>query len=433
MRNSDLSINSSLQNDAQLQQSDISQMNPQTVQQINDYSNDNQQQIISNTENTINNPQPGNKKKRKVGPVLAIIAGLIVVVAVMFILFNTVLLNVKQVKKTIEVGSILDLTDVFECKDGVSISIKDASSIDTSSVGNYTITLLIDNGKKVSEKQYDIEVIDTTPPEISASDITVLVGADFIPEEYIAVSDNSNMDVDLNVDVNNVNTSEEGEYSLKIRATDSYGNSSEQSVKVIVTRIDDIQDVADYIDSILEDNGFDFSYEVGTTTGTDCLWVNGNKLVYDEFNNSDTDISIYPFFRCYDGLLGDYFEVREIQINFDISDSSDKIVNRRIYTPTSTSISSSKGSIECEVLFPDYDTDSTAVWKTSFRVSIDEEKIGELNKVLEGDDVKIKISVKDQNDKKTQQTYEISDEAKQSFVDLIKCYYDALLIGRNKL
>lgn len=414
-------INSSLSNVAQVQQSDISQMNPQPVQQINDNTIDNQQQSISKTENIINNPENGNKKKSKVGPVLAIIAGLIVVIAGVFVLVNTVLINVKQVKKSIEVGSVLDLTDVFECKDGVSISIKDASSIDTSSVGNYTITLLIDNGKKVSEKQFDIEVIDTTPPEISASEINVFVGSEFVPEEYIAVSDNSNLDVTLDANVSDVDTNTEGSYVMSVKASDPSGNTTTESINVNVTKIDDIQDVTDYIDRKLEEYGYGFGYEVGTNTGQDCLWINGNNIVYEDFGNSDRTISIYPFFRCYKSILGEYFEVREIQIKCEISDRASKKANRLVYTPISLVISSSSGSISGEVIPADIDS-GTAVWKTTFRASIDEDKIGDLKEVLDGENVKIEVSLEDMKDKKSNKTFELSDESVQSFRDLVQFY-----------
>lgn len=100
--------------------------------------------------------------------------------------------------------------------------------VDTSTLGEKELELLIKNKNDEDEKfDFQIEVIDTTKPEIEAKkEITSYIGKDVNLLDGVTVTDNSKEEIKAKV-VGEYNTDKAGEYKLKYEAMDSSGNKGE--------------------------------------------------------------------------------------------------------------------------------------------------------------------------------------------------------------
>ena len=110
--------------------------------------------------------------------------------------------------------------------------------------------------EETEEKEYNFEIVDTEPPQLDVNDITLYTGNEFDPTVYATCSDNSGEKVTAKVISSNVDTSVAGYYSVIYEATDSTGNSSQQTMNVEVLSLETDEDVIDMIDEYLTKNGF---------------------------------------------------------------------------------------------------------------------------------------------------------------------------------
>lgn len=111
------------------------------------------------------------------------------------------------------------------------------------SLGHQTIEVSIDYNGANYKKDYEVDVSDSSIPEIifSTDSITLDLNKEFNPEDYI-VSVTDNFDGDLNEKVvveNNVDVNTEGKYIVTYSVTDSNGNTNKKEIPVIVKRKDE--------------------------------------------------------------------------------------------------------------------------------------------------------------------------------------------------
>ena len=331
--------------------------------------------------------------------------------------------KVEQIKSTVEAGSILDLTQLFNYKEGISISLKDANSIDMSTAGEYKVTLLIDDGGKTTEEEFVITVEDTTPPDISADDVVIFVGADFIPEDYIAVSDNSLGDIKLDVDSSSVDTSLQGTYSINVKATDPSDNMAEKKVNIQVKQISSLQDVVDYANAITEEKGYKFSYKTGTVLSREVLEASEGLLVYKDFDGDKRSVSLTPKFRCIHDSLGiGYFKVSELRFSCRATDSNSSKLDRGIFKAGGLEFKSSKGSIKNDdATSADFDLGSSQ-YISDFTFMIDAENVGKMIDVVSGDDLEVNITISDDKIGKKVVTVKLNDEDVKQLRDFLDFY-----------
>lgn len=138
---------------------------------------------------------------------------------------------------------------LFSCKDAESVTLEagacDACEIsgiegsefaegyDTSAlrvVGKHSVPILIDGRLR----KYSVEVVDTTAPVIEVGEIHVNVGDGVAWRKQIKVTDNSEGEIEIEVDPSGVNTSKEGTYLVRYTVTDASGNSATAEATVIV-------------------------------------------------------------------------------------------------------------------------------------------------------------------------------------------------------
>ena len=145
--------------------------------------------------------------------------------------------RVSQNTNEIEIGSSVDLLSLLDYdKDNITVNIKDATKINLNEVGEYEVPFTIEtkNGK-ITEKSFIFNVVDSTPPEIELEDpIVVYKDIDFDITQYVTCNDNSGY-YDLTV-TPEINTQQEGNTTVEIKATDKNGNTASKVTTVQVTQ-----------------------------------------------------------------------------------------------------------------------------------------------------------------------------------------------------
>jgi hypothetical protein len=146
--------------------------------------------------------------------------------------------KVEQVVYEIEGGKVAKPNDYIEVVDTVEkIEIME-SNLDTHIVGEYEITYNILSNNKEYPYTIKINVVDTTPPEISYNGSNQLQ----FKEEYdfinnIVAKDSVDGECKFEILENNVDTQKMGKYIVKVSAVDKAGNYSEQEINIEVADI----------------------------------------------------------------------------------------------------------------------------------------------------------------------------------------------------
>lgn len=113
-------------------------------------------------------------------------------------------------------------------KEDITDMVKVSDDIDQTKLGEYTITYKINYKKKSSTKKRKVTFVDTTKPELvleGKDTLTYYVGQKYNEPGYSA-SDNYDGDLTKEVVISdNINGSQEGEYSVEYIVSDSSGNS----------------------------------------------------------------------------------------------------------------------------------------------------------------------------------------------------------------
>ena len=141
---------------------------------------------------------------------------------------------------TVEVnGSFTDpgatATDSFD--GDLTDQISDGGTVDTTSLGNYTITYQVsDSSGNTADVSREVTVSDTTAPVISltgSSPVTIEVGTTYTDEGATA-SDDFQGDLTASIsDTSNVDSTTVGTYSVVYNVSDSSGNAANQVTRIV--------------------------------------------------------------------------------------------------------------------------------------------------------------------------------------------------------
>ena len=141
---------------------------------------------------------------------------------------------------TVEVnGSFADpgatATDTFE--GDLTDQISDSGTVDTTSLGNYTITYQVsDSSGNTAIVSREVSVSDTTAPVISltgSSPVTIEVGTTYADEGATATDDFQG-DLTASIsDISNVDSTTVGTYSVVYNVSDSSGNAANQVTRIV--------------------------------------------------------------------------------------------------------------------------------------------------------------------------------------------------------
>ena len=158
-------------------------------------------------------------------------------------LFGVVILtgcgnDIEVVKNTtLEINDDISISSLIKAKDNITISNKD-EKVNTTSLGKKKVTIkyYFNNDKNKTIKKYDfeVEIKDTKKPDITCEDvITTYVGQNFKIEDYAKVNDNSKETIVPVID-GDYDVTKEGEYKVKLTATDSSSNKIEKEITIKV-------------------------------------------------------------------------------------------------------------------------------------------------------------------------------------------------------
>lgn len=250
------------------------------------------------------------KKKILIFIIIAIIILLIILSLFLYIQNKNKLVVILNDKLETEINSeVVTKAFVKEVKNGKITN--DNEKIDTSVLGKKKVVLLIDKNNKQIKYEFNIDVIDTTKPEIIAKDeITIHLGDEIDLTKDIKVSDNSLEDIKIKVegdyDLNKV-----GKYNLKYTASDSSNN--ETTYDFILNVIEDpnnktfttskgylakVVDGITYIDGILIVNK---TYSLPSSYGTQLTDTTTNSFNEMKSEASKLGLNLYisSGFRSY--------------------------------------------------------------------------------------------------------------------------------------
>lgn len=250
------------------------------------------------------------KKKILIFIIITLIILLIILSLFLYIQNKNKLVVILKDELKAEINSeVVTKAFVKEVKNGKITN--DNEKIDTSVLGKKKVVLLIDKNNKQIKYEFNIDVIDTTKPEIIAKDeITIHLGDEIDLTKDIKVSDNSLEDIKIKVegdyDLNKV-----GKYNLKYIASDSSNN--ETTYDFILNVIEDpnnktfttskgylakVVDGITYIDGILIVNK---TYSLPSSYGTQLTDTTTNSFNEMKSEASKLGLNLYisSGFRSY--------------------------------------------------------------------------------------------------------------------------------------
>ena len=185
----------------------------------------------------------------------------------------------------------------------------DATSVNTSVVGSYTVTYNVTDseGNPAIQVTRTVDVVDTTAPVITlvgANPQTIEVGSPYVELGATALD---NYDGDLTgsivIDATSVNTSVVGSYTVTYNVTDSEGNPAIQ-----VTRTVDVVDTAAPVISLMGSNP-----QVIEAGGS---YVESGATAFDSYDGDITGSIVIDATAVNTGVVGSYL------VTYDVTDSS---------------------------------------------------------------------------------------------------------------
>ncbi len=238
--------------------------------------------------------------------------------------------KVSQSLSTIEIGKPFDIEKAFICEDGITIKLKSNEKLNTSELGAISCNFLISDGKNEEEKNYTFNIIDTEPPEIETKDATLYTGEKFKPKKYVKCTDNSGEKVTASVKASDLDTTQEGRYSVTYQATDSSGNSSEQTMTVNVISVKTSADTMDLIDQFISKK--EYSNFSSNVNDFDAVFVRGENLESQQITPTRT-LTIYPEIYILEDIFSSNstFKVANIIFRCQFNDTSEQNDRYNLY------------------------------------------------------------------------------------------------------
>ena len=290
--------------------------------------------------------------------------------------------RVTQKKESVEVGAQVNLVDLFECEEGVSVGVKNANSFDVNKVGSYSIDMTIMDEKEEVDKSFIIKVTDEKAPEITAKEEVVLYEKDkFDPMTYASVTDNSKENVALEVAENNVDVKKAGEYSIKYQAKDSSGNTAEKTMKVVVKKVYSFSERKKLAKKIIKDGKYKHLL-VEADNNKKFVWI---SLRNDNFGYVEKSKYLY-FFDPSISLIQDGKKINAVfYVNFVEADQDEYLSPQNIY------IRSDKGTVNTDkcTVYREYHYEYVDPYNSFLSYYFSKDKdLDKINNILDGDYLK---------------------------------------------
>lgn len=164
---------------------------------------------------------------------------------------DTIPPSVETKEVTINIGDdflIEDAIAYIEDATKTTIRLKNEEHFDQVKTKN-VILVIRDEGGNETEVSALIHVLekDTTPPSITASNITLHVGDHFDPLSYASAYDAQDGNVAVEIIVNDVDITTPGSYSITYLAKDKHENRAEKTIEVQVEALPPVGDKVIYL------------------------------------------------------------------------------------------------------------------------------------------------------------------------------------------
>ena len=236
------------------------------------------------------------KRKKRIKKSIYIILILIIII-VLILVFKKDKINIELIDNlNIEINSTITNLDLIKNNNNYKILSKE-EAIDTSKLGKKDINILIEHNNKEYTYNININIVDTTIPTIEYKEyLTTTLGKKIDLLEDVAVTDNSNEDIDVSIE-GEYNFDKVGIYKLYYVAKDSSENVCK---KEFTLEVEDSNMVDNNTDDIIEfttSKGFKGITKNGITYIDGVLVVNKTYSLPDDYGNGLTSTTTNAFYK----------------------------------------------------------------------------------------------------------------------------------------
>lgn len=225
--------------------------------------------------------------------------------------------DISQVKDTLEVGTEFNPSEVFNYKDGYSVTLKPGSTLDTDTLGTTEATFIIDDGTSQQEKTFSFEIVDTQAPVIEAEDTKIFDGTQFVPENFASCTDNSGEEISISVTENTVDSNVPGIYSVTYEAIDSSGNKAEKTIAITVSKLTSSTQLVTYINDYLTQNNIEGIS--ATDNNMRAVFIQGPRLASAKIDENRT-LRIRPEIYMLEDIFSGHYKVSGIIFRMEVED-----------------------------------------------------------------------------------------------------------------
>ncbi|MGE5456648.1 MAG: immunoglobulin-like domain-containing protein [Ignavibacteriales bacterium] len=233
-----------------------------------------------------------NKRKLKIRNIAILIIGIVILLVVGKILFTNRSFKVEMKNGVMAVGDVYEnnFTATYKGED-VTADVTVTNNIYNTRIGKYQVTFTYKHDGNEYEVVKDIEIKDTTKPEITLNkgeEITVVLDNDYKEPGYTA-NDNYDGDITNKVEIKGkVDIAKEGDYELVYSVADSSGNKTKVTRKVIVSSKSPLtMSIKDFsLDGLFTNVLLEESEDLGSAYTDDMIFAGDSMALYYVINKN---------------------------------------------------------------------------------------------------------------------------------------------------
>ena len=233
-----------------------------------------------------------SKKKFKIKNIAILILGIVILLVIGKILFTNRSFKVEMKNSVIAVGDVYEdnFTATYKGED-VTNKVMVTNNVYNTKIGKYQVTFTYKQDGHEYQVVKEIEIKDTIKPEIllnKGEEITVVLDNDYKDPGYTA-NDNYDGDITNKVEIKGkIDTSKEGEYELVYTVTDSSGNKTKVSRKILVSSKSPLtMSIKDFdLNGVFTDVLLEESEDLGSDYTDDMIFAGDSMALYYVINKN---------------------------------------------------------------------------------------------------------------------------------------------------
>ena len=233
-----------------------------------------------------------SKKKFKIKNIAILILGIVILLVIGKILFTNRSFKVEMKNSVIAVGDVYEdnFTATYKGED-VTNKVMVTNNVYNTKIGKYQVTFTYKQDGHEYQVVKEIEIKDTIKPEIllnKGEEITVVLDNDYKDPGYTA-NDNYDGDITNKVEIKGrIDTAKEGEYELVYTVTDSSGNKTKVSRKILVSSKSPLtMSIKDFdLNGVFTDVLLEESEDLGSDYTDDMIFAGDSMALYYVINKN---------------------------------------------------------------------------------------------------------------------------------------------------